>query len=116
MAKKREQMLVIHKIQCVTKDIEMKQGETTEKEASSKTWLSEYKLLPAVSEYALPTKPPYLLILQSLPGMFEELELNPYAFTLNFPFAKMLGIQLRTASIVWLMNFLLTSIHMVSSV
>ena len=36
MAKKREQMLVIHKIQSVTEDIEMKQGETTVKEASSR--------------------------------------------------------------------------------
>ena len=36
MAKKRKQMLVIHKVQSATEDIEMKQGETTVKEASSK--------------------------------------------------------------------------------
>ena len=53
-------MLVIHKVQSVTEDIEMKQGETTVKEAAS------------------PQSPPYLLIFQSLPGMFEELELNPH--------------------------------------
>ena len=37
--------------------------------------LSEYKLLPAESEYALPTKPPILVNLSK--SMFEELESNP---------------------------------------
>ena len=37
--------------------------------------LSEYKLLPADSEYALPAKPPRLVNLSK--SMFEELESNP---------------------------------------
>ena len=107
-ANKRKQKLVINKVQNVSEHIEMKlkQEETTEKEANSRldqplyaviheemppsvpsksqdvkclNPSSEYELVPADSEYAVPTTLPELV---NLPDpMFEEMESNPMYFT-----------------------------------